>query len=97
MRILVAQKMIEGRNSPNKTNTLESRKSSWLRAKKSGIGLLNAELGEIVTRGQQVGVIYDSLGRQLSRIIAHQSGIIIGKYTQPLINQGDALYHIGEV
>lgn len=97
MRIFADQGMTSETVDPAESKVLVSRNSSWLRAKKSGIALLKIELGEIVKKGDLLGIIHDSLGNKLGRILAHRDGIIIGKSTHPLVNQGDAIYHIAEV
>jgi predicted deacylase len=68
-----------------------------VRARRSGIALLDIELGEVVQRSQLLGVIHDSVGKRLSRITAPKTGIVIGQVQQPLVNQGDALVHLAEV
>lgn len=97
MRVLSDLGMTTETVDPVESPTLESRSSSWLRAKRSGIALYNKELGEFVKKGDLLGIIHDSLGKKLGRIMAHRDGIIIGKSTDPLVNQGDAIYHIAEV
>lgn len=97
LRVFSELKMIEQIVPNPQAKTLISRNSSWLRAKKSGIALLNIKKGEFVEKGQNLGIIHDSLGKRLGRINSHMSGIIIGKSTHPLVNQGDAIYHIAEV
>ncbi len=74
-----------------------SRRSRWLRARRSGIVGLDATLGEAVRKGQQIGVIHDSVGRRLARLNAPIDGIVIGHVQHPLVNQGDAIVHIAEV
>jgi predicted deacylase len=76
---------------------VESRSSSWVRARRSGIALLDIELGEVVQRGQQLGVIHDSVGTRLARVTATRRGVVIGRVQQPLVNQGDALVHLAEI
>jgi predicted deacylase len=76
---------------------VESRSSTWVRARRSGIALLEAELGEVVQRGQLLGVIHDSVGKRLARVTAPSRGIVIGRVQQPLVNQGDALVHLAQV
>ena len=44
-----------------------------------------------------LGVIHDSVGARLSQVNANDSGVVIGRVQQPLVNQGDALIHIAEV
>ncbi len=89
--------MIEPDDTGPRPVPVESRSSSWVRARRSGIALLDAELGEVVQRGQQLGVIHDSVGRRLARVTAPGRGIVIGRVQQPLVNQGDALVHLAGV
>ncbi len=76
---------------------LTSRRSRWLRARRSGIVGLEAALGDAVVKGQQLGVIHDSVGRRLARLNAPIDGVVIGHVQHPLVNQGDAIIHIAEV
>jgi predicted deacylase len=75
----------------------ESRASGWVRVRRSGIALIGVELGQRVERGDEIAVVRDSVGRQLSRTRANRSGIVVGMTQQPLVNQGDAIVHIAEV
>lgn len=75
----------------------ESRKSSWLRARRSGIVGLAVGLGDVVQKGQQVAVIHDSVGKRLARVNANADGVVIGHVQHPLVNQGDAVIHIAEL
>lgn len=95
--ILYSLKVLEVDFMTMGQHTLECRSSSWLRAKRAGILQLKGELGDQVEKGQVLGIIHDSTGNRLSQVKAHRNGIIIGRLETPLINQGDALYHIAEV
>ena len=75
----------------------ESRSSSWVRVRRSGIALIHVELGQVVERGEVIATVRDSVGRQLSRTRASRSGMVIGHTQQPLVNQGDAIIHIAEL
>ncbi len=75
----------------------ESRRSSWVRARRSGIALLGVGIGDSVTKGQVIGDIHDSVGVRLSRITASHDGLIIGQIQHPLVNQGDAIVHIAQL
>ena len=76
---------------------MESRRTSWVRARRSGLALLQTGLGAEVTPGQLLGVIHDSVGKRLSRITATTSGVVIGHIQHPLVNQGDAVANIAEI
>jgi predicted deacylase len=96
-RVLAELGMIEVDDVPGRGPPLESRKSTWVRARRSGIALLDAGLGDRVSHGEALGVIHDSVGARLSRITASTDGVVIGHIQHPLVNQGDALVHIAEV
>lgn len=71
-----------------------ARSSHWLRAPHSGILSAKNKIGERVKKGQVLGVISDPFGREKYEIIASRTGIIIGATTLPLLNKGDAIFHI---
>ncbi len=96
-RVLAELAVIDPDTAGPRPVPVESRSSSWVRARRSGIALLDAELGEVVQRGQQLGLIHDSVGRRLARVSAPRRGVVIGRVQQPLVNQGDALIHLAEV
>ncbi|HYN34678.1 MAG TPA: succinylglutamate desuccinylase/aspartoacylase family protein [Ilumatobacteraceae bacterium] len=96
-QVLTELDMIDADSADPRPVPVESRRSSWIRARRSGIALLDVELGEVVQRGQLLGLIHDSVGKRLSRITAPRVGIVIGRVQQPLINQGDALVHLADV
>ena len=75
----------------------ESRASSWVRVRRSGIALLHVELGQIVERGEVIAPGREAGGRHLLRTRAPRSGMVIGHTQQPLVNQGDAIIHIAEI
>jgi predicted deacylase len=82
---------------PTPGPVVESRSSSWVRARRSGIALLDVELGETVERSQTLAVVRDWLGKRLSVAKAPRAGIVIGHTQHPLVNQGDAVVHIATI
>jgi len=68
-----------------------------VRAQRSGILHLDAELGERVNVGESIATIHDPFGKRLSRVTARTAGIVIGHTQAALVNQGDAVAHIAEV
>lgn len=71
-----------------------ARASGWVRAGSSGILRVTAALGARVRRDQVIGVIADPFGTQELAVTANASGIIIGRHNLPLVNEGEALFHI---
>lgn len=70
-------------------------KSSWVRARSSGMFHCTKTNGVPITKGEVIGEITDPFGEQMEKITAPQNGFIIAINTHPVINQGDALMHIG--
>lgn len=71
-----------------------ARSSSWLRAPLSGVFRDVVPLGGRVEKGRLLGVISDPFGETEHEIRASFEGIIIGKNNLPLVNEGDALFHV---
>jgi predicted deacylase len=93
MRIL---EMLPKRHGKSKKNIepVVARSSSWIRASESGILRALIPLGGRVKKGTLLGVVADPFGEQEIQIIAPFNGIIIGRTNLPLVNEGDAIYHI---
>ncbi len=68
--------------------------SYWVRASQSGMISLNRNLGSKVSEGTLLGKITDSFGRNLEKLQSPSEGIVIGVSKLPLVNKGDALFHI---
>lgn len=68
--------------------------SSWLRAGSSGIVHNLKNLGEKVTKGDVVAEIGNSFGEISDKVYVKNDGIIIGKQNIPLVQEGDAMFHI---
>ncbi|WP_290700449.1 succinylglutamate desuccinylase/aspartoacylase family protein [Amphritea sp.] len=68
--------------------------SSWVRANSSGIVHNLKNLGDQVQKGTPLAEIGSPFGEILSTITANKSGIIIGKQNIPLVQEGDAMFHI---
>jgi len=71
------------------------KKSTWIRARKSGIFHSSVKYGESIKKGQEVGSISDPFGEYSTVLKASGSGFIIGLNHNPIVHQGDALMHIG--
>ncbi len=71
-----------------------ARSSHWVRAAESGILRSRIRLGAWVKAGEPMGVISDPLGDAESPVPAPRSGIVIGRTRLPLVNEGDALFHV---
>lgn len=68
--------------------------SSWIRANCSGIVHNIKNLGDQVQKGDTLAEIGSPFGDILDSVKATRSGIIIGKQNIPLVQEGDAMFHI---
>lgn len=82
------------RRVAKRPETVLSRSSQWLRAPAGGILQSGPRLGQWLHEGDRVGVVTDPLGENQVGVVAPFSGIVIGAVTSPLVNEGDALYHV---
>ena len=82
------------RKSKKQLETVVARSSSWIRASGSGILRVMVPLGARVKKDTLLGVIADPFGEKEIEIKATFSGIVIGRTELPLVNEGDALYHV---
>ncbi|WP_308367395.1 MULTISPECIES: succinylglutamate desuccinylase/aspartoacylase family protein [unclassified Microbulbifer] len=71
-----------------------ARSSGWLRASDSGIVNHRKSLGDHVRKGELLATIADPYGCELDRVLCNQDGIIIGRQNIPLVQEGEAMYHI---
>ncbi|MCB1737888.1 MAG: succinylglutamate desuccinylase/aspartoacylase family protein [Gammaproteobacteria bacterium] len=72
-----------------------ARSSQWVRAPESGMCLPQVALGARVTKGQVLALIADPVTGREDAVEASASGVIIGRSNQPLVHEGEALFHIG--
>lgn len=73
--------------------SLENRK--WLRAPRAGMFIPEIKNGEGIKKGQTLGMVTDTYAKKHKKIKASFDGYVICINHQAVVNQGDALFHIG--
>jgi predicted deacylase len=68
--------------------------ASWLRASASGIFVWKKEAGMPISKGEPLATIGDPYGTKRVEVLAPKDGYIIGHSNSPVVNLGDALFHI---
>jgi uncharacterized protein len=68
--------------------------SKWIRAPQSGILRVIKPLGSKVSKNELLAIVSDPFGEVEEEILSPLSGIIIGRANLPLVNEGEALFHI---
>jgi uncharacterized protein len=72
------------------------RERSWTRAKMSGIFNAKVEYGDEVKKNQMIAVLTDPYGNLRVPVKSPIHGYVIGINNMPVVNAGDALFHIGK-
>jgi predicted deacylase len=75
-------------------DSLEARASSWIRAPQSGILRSLVALGDRVRKDDTMGIVSDPFGESEQPVTATFSGIVVGRTNIPLVNEGEALFHV---
>jgi hypothetical protein len=83
-----------GRRRRRSAAPLVAHSSTWVRAPQSGILRTLKPLGARVEDGTLLGVIGDPFGANEVPVRATAPGLIIGRSTTPLVNEGEAVFHI---
>lgn len=71
-----------------------ARSTSWLRATSDGMFRTLVELGARVRKGDTLGVISSPVASEETLVTAPQDGIVICVHRLPLVNEGDAVFHV---
>lgn len=66
----------------------------WQRAPETGLLRSITPLGAAVTAGELLGEVDDPFRNTQHPVIAATGGLVIGRAQSPLVNEGDAIFHI---
>ena len=69
--------------------------SMWLHAPTGGLFRALVPLGKAVSEGDKIAAIGDPFSNQETAVVSSCEGIVIGRTTQALVDEGDALFHVG--
>lgn len=93
LRLMKAYKMVDI-SIPN-NHAVKLIRDSWIRAGASGLFHMNASNGAHVRKDDLLGVICNPFGEVEYKILSPVDGYIVGVNNQPVVNEGDALIHLG--
>ncbi|MEO9529293.1 succinylglutamate desuccinylase/aspartoacylase family protein [Roseibium sp.] len=98
LRIMRQQKMIPPKGvSRPKAAPQFCPSSKWLRAPMGGLLRIYKTDGALVRQGDTMATVSDPFGEQEQEIVAPFDGIIVGRAVMPVVNEGDAVFHLGRV
>ncbi|MFA6191171.1 MAG: succinylglutamate desuccinylase/aspartoacylase family protein [Sulfurimonas sp.] len=81
---------------PRKT-PIVTKTSQWMRSSESGMLRTIKALGDIVHKDETIAFIDEPLGDESFEMKALFDGVIIGKSEIPLVQAGDAVFHIAKI
>lgn len=94
INVLKALEMLPLSAKKRQKNPLVLQKSSWLRASASGMLRTLKGLGDTVKKDEIIAFIDEPIGDNSFELRSTFDGIIIGKIQIPLVQEGDAVFHI---
>eukprot|EP00752_Nemacystus_decipiens_P017464 g15658.t1 len=100
VNVMRTLEMLPGRSRTLTAEPYIARSTSWLRAPCDGTFQTTVKLGSRVESGQVLGVVSSPFTSEDTQVICRYEGILIGMNRLPLVNEGEALFHVarfGEV
>lgn len=94
VNVLKALNMLPKSIKKRHRNSLIFKQSSWLRAPESGMLRTLKGLGDAVKKDETIAFIDEPIGDISYELTSSFDGIIIGKSQIPLVQEGDAVFHI---
>ncbi|GGA69713.1 deacylase [Neiella marina] len=94
LNVLSALGMIRKRRAKRRIEPFVANRSDWMRATASGFVQEFVTLGSLVEKNEVLASINSPLGDVIDQVRSSRSGIVIGKQNIPLVQEGDAMYHI---
>ncbi|MEO0401025.1 MAG: succinylglutamate desuccinylase/aspartoacylase family protein, partial [Pseudomonadota bacterium] len=80
-----------------RTSSLICRSSTWLRAPLGGLLRTFRAEGDIVEKDEVLAAVSDPAGEVETELLAPAAGILIGRAVLPVVNEGDAVFHLAEL
>ncbi len=71
-------------------------KHRWIRAQNAGMFIPQALNGSTIKKGEELGIITDTFAKLRKKVRAPFDGFILAVNHQAVVNQGDALFHVGQ-
>lgn len=98
LRVMQSRGMIGTRGVPKRrAKPVFCDQSRWLRAETGGLFRAWRGIGDLVAEGDAIGAISDPFGQHDSEVVSEMAGIIIGRTNMPVVNEGDALFHVARL
>ncbi|MEN1784386.1 MAG: succinylglutamate desuccinylase/aspartoacylase family protein [Bacteroidota bacterium] len=79
----------------HKVTAVQLEKRRWIRAPRAGMFIPEIKNGQYISKGSLLGTVTDTIAKKRKRIKAPFDGHVICINHQAVVNQGDALFHVG--
>jgi predicted deacylase len=98
LRVMREMDMIAGKGVPKlRVNSIQSTSSYWVRAPAGGLLRSYRTVGEEISAKDVLGGISDPFGDTDTEVIPEDPGLLIGRTQLPVVNEGDAVFHIARI
>lgn len=98
LRVMAKLSMLPAASAPETARLpAVSSSSAWLRAPEGGILRTSLQVGDRVEKDLLVAEISNPLGDLSVPLMADADGIIVGRTNLPVVNRGDALFHVARL
>jgi hypothetical protein len=95
LRVMAHTGMIDAKKiAPSREPSFIANGSYWVRAPTGGLLRLFKKLGDAVAKDERIGIVSDVFGDHEEDVRASAEGVVIGRASLPVINEGDAVAHI---
>ena len=97
LRVMATREMLPRKAvTPAKAASILCKLSKWVRAPAGGLLRAFKSEGDVVEDGELLAAVSDPFGENEVELFASFDGIIIGRAVMPIVNEGDAIYHMEE-
>ncbi len=97
LRVFESLGMLDHQAPPPLLTPRTAMSSKWIRAGRSGLCHVHVHLGDIVSPGDRLATVTDSLGHKQLEMVSRHPGIIVGSLQTAIVHRGDALVHIARL
>ncbi|GFE51675.1 deacylase [Roseobacter cerasinus] len=95
LRVMRSLSMLPAKGiAPAKATPYICESSTWLRAPAGGLLRTFRAEGEIVEAGDVLATVSDPFGEHETNLEAPTAGMLIGRAILPVVNEGDAVFHL---
>lgn len=98
LRVMRTMDMIASKGvAKARVKSIQAATSSWLRAPAGGLLRSFKTTGAMIEEDELLGIVSDPFGDVDQEVRSDARGLIIGRTNMPVVNEGDALFHIAAV